>query len=132
VEVGVQVDKFAESVESDAFNGDCPGRAVFDHVTSRWGVLIIAALRTGPLRFSQMHAKIGGMSEKMLSQTLRTLVRDGLIDRAVEPSTPPKVSYSLTSLGAGLSSPLQQLLDWVSQHTNDVTDAQRRHDLSAP
>ncbi|MEV4896171.1 helix-turn-helix domain-containing protein [Nonomuraea sp. NPDC055795] len=84
---------------SDAFNSDCPGREVFTHVTSRWGMLIMVALRDGPLRFYLLRDRIGGISEKMLSQSLRGLVRDGLVHREVEPSVPPKVTYSLTGLG---------------------------------
>ncbi|MFI9408948.1 winged helix-turn-helix transcriptional regulator [Nocardia gamkensis] len=113
---------------SDAFNSDCPARQVLDHITGRWGMLILAALGGGPLRFSELHGLIGGISEKMLSQTLRTLVRDGLVARTVEPTTPPRVSYELTALGQGLTESLQQFLDWIRQHTVEVVAAQRRHD----
>ncbi|MFI6505915.1 winged helix-turn-helix transcriptional regulator [Nonomuraea typhae] len=115
---------------SDAFNSDCPGRTVFTHVTSRWGMLILAALRAGPLRFYLLRDRIGGISEKMLSQNLRELVRDGLVHREVEPSVPPKVSYSLTPLGEGLAASLQSLLSWIGAHTTDVIAAQRRHDAA--
>ena len=115
----------------DVFNSDCPGRTVFTHVTSRWGMLILAALRDGPLRFYLLRDRIGGISEKMLSQNLRELVRDGLVDREVEPSVPPKVSYSLTPLGEGLAGSLQTLLTWIGTHTPDVIAAQRRHDAAA-
>ncbi len=115
---------------SDVFDSDCPGRTVFTHVTSRWGMLILAALRDGPLRFYLLRDRIGGISEKMLSQNLRELVRDGLVDREVEPSVPPKVSYSLTPLGEGLAASLQALLAWIGAHTPDVISAQRRHDAS--
>ncbi|MFD4403801.1 winged helix-turn-helix transcriptional regulator [Nocardia sp. NPDC058499] len=113
---------------SDAFNSDCPAREVLDHITSRWGVLILAALGSGPLRFSALSAMIGGISEKMLSQTLRTLVRDGLVARTVEPTTPPRVSYELTELGQGLAVSLGQFLDWVRAHAAEVVAAQERHD----
>ncbi|MFJ4653253.1 winged helix-turn-helix transcriptional regulator [Nocardia sp. NPDC088792] len=128
MQVGVQADVVAADAAGDAFNGGCRGRVVFDHITSRWGVLVLAALRSGPVRFSGLHVKISGMSEKMLSQTLRTLVRDGLIARTVDASTPPKVSYSLTPLGSSASEPLQSLLDWISVHSADVERAQRHHD----
>ncbi|MET8873559.1 helix-turn-helix domain-containing protein [Nocardia sp. NPDC004604] len=118
---------------SDAFNSDCPAREVLDHITSRWGMLILTALGNGPLRFSELNAMIGGISEKMLSQTLRTLVRDGLIARTVEPTTPPRVSYELTALGQGLTESLQQFLGWIRQNTVEVMAAQSRHDRrSAP
>lgn len=113
---------------SDVFNSECPGRTVFTHVTSRWGMLILAALRGGPLRFYLLRDRIGGISEKMLSQNLRDLVRDGLVHREVEPSAPPKVSYSLTPLGEGLAATLQTLLSWIASHTADVITAQHRHD----
>ncbi|WP_395966652.1 winged helix-turn-helix transcriptional regulator [Actinomadura sp. 6N118] len=116
---------------SDVFNSDCPGRAVFTHVTSRWGMLILAALHDGPLRFYLLRDRIGGISEKMLSQNLRELVRDGLVDRRVEPSVPPKVFYSLTPLGQGLAASLRGLLAWIGSHTTDVIAAQRRHDASS-
>ncbi|WP_416565225.1 winged helix-turn-helix transcriptional regulator [Nocardia testacea] len=126
--VGSQARKTGWPSASDAFNSDCPAREVLDHITSRWGVLILTALGRGPLRFSELGATIGGISEKMLSQTLRTLVRDGLVSRSVEPVTPPRVSYELTDLGRGLTTSLHQFLDWIRLHTNEVVAAQRRHD----
>ncbi|EFG64304.1 winged helix-turn-helix transcriptional regulator [Streptomyces sp. SPB074] len=116
------------AADGDAFCGDCPGRTVLDHVTSRWGVLILASLRAGPLRFHELRDRIGGISEKMLSQNLRVLVRDGLVDRDVEPTVPPKVSYTLTPLGAELAVPLQSLVDWIATRTPDIVAAQRCHD----
>ncbi|WP_280423899.1 winged helix-turn-helix transcriptional regulator [Nocardia carnea] len=126
--VGSQSPALVGAELSDAFNSDCPAREVLDHITSRWGVLILAALGAGPRRFSELSAMIGGISEKMLSQTLRTLVRDGLVARTVEPTTPPRVSYELTSLGQGLAGSLGQFLDWVRAHTAEVVAAQERHD----
>ncbi|WP_280415202.1 winged helix-turn-helix transcriptional regulator [Nocardia carnea] len=126
--VGSQAFSRVGGDSGDAFNSDCPAREVLDHITSRWGVLILAALGSGPLRFSELAAMIGGISEKMLSQTLRTLVRDGLVGRTVEPSTPPRVSYELTTLGKGLAGSLGQLLDWIRSHATEVVDAQERHD----
>ncbi|WP_043253960.1 winged helix-turn-helix transcriptional regulator [Streptomyces sp. Tu6071] len=120
------------AADGDAFRGDCPGRTVLDHVTSRWGVLILASLRAGPLRFYELRDRIGGISEKMLSQNLRVLVRDGLVDREVEPTVPPKVSYALTSLGRELSDPLQSLIDWIATRTPQIVAAQRSHDLGTP
>jgi DNA-binding HxlR family transcriptional regulator len=128
MEVGSQAERDAWQGMSDAFNSECPAREVLDHITSRWGLLILAALGEGPRRFSELHAAIGGISEKMLSQTLRTLVRDGLLERTVEPTTPPRVSYELTPLGQGLTQSLEQFLSWIRQHTIDVVTAQRLHD----
>ncbi|MGW0807806.1 winged helix-turn-helix transcriptional regulator [Nonomuraea sp. NPDC002799] len=113
---------------SDAFNSDCPGRTVLDHVTSRWGLLIVAALRPGPLRFYLLRDRIKGISEKMLSHNLRVLTRDGIIERLVEPDVPPKVSYRLSPLGVELAVPLESLLDWITLRARDVAACQERHD----
>jgi DNA-binding HxlR family transcriptional regulator len=112
---------------SDAFHVDCPARAVLDHVTSRWAVLILTGLRDGPLRFSELHTKIEGISEKMLAKTLRTLVGDGLIVRTVHPSTPPMVSYGLSKLGEGITQLLHGLMSWIGEHTADVHTARTAH-----
>jgi DNA-binding HxlR family transcriptional regulator len=128
MKVGSQAGLDAGQGMSDAFNSECPGREVLEHITSRWGMLILAALGERPRRFSELRATIGGISEKMLSQTLRTLVRDGLVARTVEPATPPRVSYELTRLGQGLTEALDQFLGWIRQHTAEVVTAQRRHD----
>ncbi|GLY72791.1 HxlR family transcriptional regulator [Actinoallomurus iriomotensis] len=116
----------------DVFHRDCPARMVLDHVTSRWGVLILTALREGDLRFSELREKIEGISEKMLSQTLRMLVRDGLVSRAVEPSTPPKVTYGLTTLGKGITEPLEGLSGWIRDHAPDILAAQSTFDAASP
>lgn len=87
-----------------AFEEDCPSRVVLNHVASRWGVLILTSLHGGPMRFHELRDGIGGISEKMLAQNLRLLARDGLVERSVEASTPPRVSYALTPLGRELSS----------------------------
>ncbi|MGW5387277.1 winged helix-turn-helix transcriptional regulator [Nocardia sp. NPDC003963] len=129
--VGSQDRKAEWPLTSDAFNSDCPAREVLDHITSRWGVLILTALVPGALRFSELHAAIGGISEKMLSQTLRTLVRDGLVSRSVEPTTPVRVGYELTDLGRSLTESLQRFLDWIRLHTSDVVSAQRRYDRAS-
>ncbi|MEU6642039.1 helix-turn-helix domain-containing protein [Saccharomonospora sp. NPDC046836] len=116
---------------TDVFTADCPGREVFGHLAGRWGILIVAALRSGPLRFAQLRDRIGGISEKMLSQNLGVLCRDGLIERSVENSRPPKVSYRLTPLGAELIDPLWQLVEWIERRTPDILAAQRRHDQAS-
>jgi DNA-binding HxlR family transcriptional regulator len=110
------------------FHTDCPARTVLDHVTSRWGVWVLVALRQRDLRFSELRESIEGISEKMLSQTLRTLVRDGLVWRAVEPTTPPKVTYGLTPLGKGTSEPLASLFDWIRGHATDILAVQAEFD----
>jgi DNA-binding HxlR family transcriptional regulator len=115
---------------SDAFHSNCPARMVLDHIGSRWGVLTLTALRDGPMRFYALRDKIEGISEKMLSQTLRTLTRDGLVYRQVEPSSPPRVSYGLTPLGQGLAGHLQQLFDWLRVNAGHVVSSQLTYDAS--
>jgi DNA-binding HxlR family transcriptional regulator len=106
--------------KGDVFDTDCPARAVLDHVTSRWGVLVLAALAEGEMRFSELRRRIGGVSEKMLSQTLRTLEADGFVNREVAPATPPQVSYSLTAMGADLSSRVVELVNWIDDHVSEL------------
>ena len=112
----------------DTFDSRCSSRAIADQVTTRWGTLIIAALITGPHRFSALHQRIGGISQKMLSQNLKSLARSGLVDRHVEPTTPPQVTYTLTALGESLAEPLCGLLSWFGAHTDALLEAQRRYD----
>ncbi|TQJ00709.1 HxlR family transcriptional regulator [Amycolatopsis cihanbeyliensis] len=115
-------------IEGDAFNADCPGRTVLNHVTSRWGTLILVSLSEGPMRFSTLRDRIGGISEKMLAQNLRVLARDGFVERTVEPSTPPKVSYALTELGTEVTFYLHGLMGWIRSRVGDIVFAQRHHD----
>ncbi|MFE2912974.1 winged helix-turn-helix transcriptional regulator [Kitasatospora indigofera] len=99
----------------EVFHTDCPARHVVDHVTSRWGVWVLIALRNGDLRFYRLRESIQGISEKMLAQTLRTLVEDGLVWRKVEPTTPPQVSYGLTEFGQDVGEPLTELFDRITR-----------------
>lgn len=91
----------------------CPSRDVLKHVTSRWGVLILVALRDGTHRFSDLRRKIGGVSEKMLAQSLQALEQDGFIHRVSYPVVPPHVEYSLTPLGEEVSEKVAALADWI-------------------
>ncbi|WP_328894114.1 winged helix-turn-helix transcriptional regulator [Streptomyces sp. NBC_00236] len=99
----------------DVFHTDCPARNVIDHVTSRWGVWVLISLRGNSLRFYELRRSIQGISEKMLAQTLRALVEDGLVWREVEPTTPPQVTYGLTEFGRDVGEPLTDLFDLVTQ-----------------
>ncbi|MFD0683605.1 winged helix-turn-helix transcriptional regulator [Actinomadura fibrosa] len=118
-------------MSDDVFRRDCPARVVLDHVSGRWGVLVLTALGGGDLRFFELRERIEGISEKMLSQTLRTLVRDGLVVRTVEPSVPPKVSYGLTGLGRGIGEPLRALTGWIKEHAPEIVGAQLAYDEAA-
>ena len=115
---------------ADVFTRDCPARMVLDHVSGRWGVLVLTALLAGELRFYQLRDRIEGISEKMLAQTLRTLVRDGLVHREVEPVTPPQVCYRLTPLGNGVTSRLGDLTDWIRDNAAAILVAQVAYDAS--
>ncbi|MCA2212303.1 winged helix-turn-helix transcriptional regulator [Jidongwangia harbinensis] len=114
----------------DTFARDCPGRAVMDQVMTRWATLILAALVTGPHRFSALATRVEGVSQKMLSHNLKALVRAGLVHRAVEPTVPPQVTYSLTALGADLAGPLCALIHWFGANAPALQEAQARHDAT--
>jgi DNA-binding HxlR family transcriptional regulator len=122
----------APAAVGNCFNSRCPTRKVLGHVTGRWGSLVIAALRAaGVLRFSELRARIDGISEKMLAQTLRELERDGLLLRTSRPVVPPYVDYRLTEIGAGLAEHVDGLVRWIETHVGYVVDAQRAHDNAA-
>jgi DNA-binding HxlR family transcriptional regulator len=110
------------------YTADFPARSVLDQITSRWGVLVLCALQDGPMRFYLLRDRIGGISEKMLSQTLRTFVRDGLVARDVAPTVPPQVTYSLTTLGQELAGTLGLLVRWVTHRMDDILAARERYD----
>ncbi|SDE33087.1 winged helix-turn-helix transcriptional regulator [Glycomyces harbinensis] len=113
---GNQISVAALPHGSEGFHSNCPARQVLDHITSRWGIWVLIALREKELRFFELREHIEGISEKMLSQTLRTLVRDGLVWREVEPSVPPKVTYGLNEVGRGTSDRLVDMFDWIKDN----------------
>ena len=98
---------------SDVFEPDCPTRVLLDHITSRWGVLILVALSSGTMRWGELRRWARGISEKMLAQTLRTLEADGLVLREQRPVVPPHVDYSLTDRGRELAALLLPLMEWI-------------------
>ncbi|MFE9856739.1 winged helix-turn-helix transcriptional regulator [Streptomyces sp. NPDC005780] len=102
----------------------CPSRLVLEHVTSRWGVLVLAALLERSYRFSELRREVGGVSEKMLAQTLQTLERDGFVDRDAKPVIPPRVDYSLTDLGREAAEQVWALARW-SERSLDAVDVAR-------
>ena len=100
---------------------NCPSRTVLDHVTSKWGVLVLMALTSEPqLRWGELRRTIEGVSEKMLAQTLRTLEQDGLVHREAQPVIPPRVDYSLTPLGRELTDHLLPLMDWIAGNASAI------------
>jgi DNA-binding HxlR family transcriptional regulator len=112
---GAQLTGAGSGERYEVFHTDCLARDVVDHVTSRWGVWVLIALRNDDLRFFELRRSIRGISEKMLSQTLRALVEDGLVWRKVEPTTPPQVTYGLTEFGRDVGEPLTELFDRITR-----------------
>ncbi|MGW2342424.1 winged helix-turn-helix transcriptional regulator [Streptomyces sp. NPDC001661] len=106
----------------------CPQRLVLEHVTSRWGVLVLLALEERSYRFSELRREIGGVSEKMLAQTLQTLERDGVVHRDARPVIPPRVDYSLTELGREAAAQVRALADWTDRRLPEVTAARAAYD----
>lgn len=117
-------------VEYDAFLAACPSRKLLDRVSDKWVTLSLSALSDGPQRYSEISRRIAGVSQKMLTQTLRTLERDGLVTRTVTPTVPVRVDYELTALGAGLLAQLQPIKQWAEQHMTDVEKAQKAFDAA--
>ncbi|MFF7737868.1 winged helix-turn-helix transcriptional regulator [Streptomyces sp. NPDC007984] len=108
-------------------NPACPGRQLFDLVTARWAALVLVDLQDGPQRWSELRRRAGGVSDKMLAQTLRDLETGGLITRTVLNSRPPTVQYDLTDLARGATTALQHLQDWAEEHTSDYDHHRRTH-----
>lgn len=102
----------------------CPSREVLKHMTSRWGVLILIVLDTGMHRFSELRRAIGGVSERMLAQTLQWLERDGLIHRLALDVVPPHVEYRLTPLGKEAAEKVRGLTDWIEENLARIQQAQ--------
>ncbi|MFJ1459527.1 winged helix-turn-helix transcriptional regulator [Nocardia sp. N2S4-5] len=112
------------TLEADVFARNCVSRPVLQNVASRWGVLALVALREGPYRFSALRRRVEGVSERMLSQTLQTLERDGMIHREVQQSIPPRVEYTLTDLGAQVAEHLEALVVTLETNIGTIRDAQ--------
>ncbi len=106
--------------KGDVFVRRCPSRLVLNHVTSQWGVLVLAALLTGTYRFSELRRKIGGISERMLTQALQNLERDGFIDRKEFSVAPPHVEYSLTLVGREIAEKVSDLVDWIEVNIDRI------------
>ncbi|GEE01241.1 HxlR family transcriptional regulator [Gordonia spumicola] len=116
------------TLEADVFSRNCSSRAVLQNATSRWGLLALVALRDGDLRFSALRRRVDGVSERMLSQTLQALERDGFVNREVLQAIPPRVEYSLTELGSAAAERLSDLIDLVEGHISEVHESQEAHD----
>ncbi|MFJ3309008.1 winged helix-turn-helix transcriptional regulator [Streptomyces sp. NPDC086549] len=106
----------------------CPTNQLLDRISDKWVSLVVAALSTGPMRYSDLGRKIAGVSPKMLTQTLRTLERDGILTRSVTPSVPVRVDYELTPLGSSLATLLTAVKDWAETNFDEVHAARERYD----
>ncbi|QRP48687.1 helix-turn-helix domain-containing protein [Amycolatopsis sp. FDAARGOS 1241] len=115
--------------QGNPYDRDCPTRQLLDRIGDQWTVLIVGTLRDGPLRFTQIGKRVEGISQKVLTQTLRSLVRDGILTRTAYPVIPPKVEYELTPLGHDLAEPLDMLDLWARRHMDQVTAAREAFDV---
>lgn len=117
--------------KGNTFDPDCPSRIVLDRIAEKWTGLVVLALNEETLRFTQLRDRIGGVAPKVLTQTLRSLERDGLVRRRVYAEVPPRVEYTLTRLGRSLREPLGAVQDWAEQHVSAVMANRERADQSA-
>ncbi|MFJ8858573.1 winged helix-turn-helix transcriptional regulator [Streptomyces sp. NPDC102451] len=115
----------------DAFLRECPTNQLLGRLGDKWVSLIVSALREGPMRYSDLGRRIAGVSQKMLTQSLRSLERDGLVTRTVTPSVPVRVDYELTELGHSLSGLLFAMKNWAETHFDQVHEARERYDQEA-
>ncbi|MBU3060379.1 helix-turn-helix transcriptional regulator [Nocardia sp. NEAU-G5] len=115
--------RLERSIAYDAYLADCPARKLLDRISDKWVSLAVNALADGPQRHSDLQRRLASVSQKMLTQTLRNLERDGLITRTVQSSVPPRVDYELTPLGRSLLPLMQAIKTWAEQHMDEVEAA---------
>jgi DNA-binding HxlR family transcriptional regulator len=112
----------------DPYAAACPSRQTLDRIGDRWTILVFGVLTDGPRRFTELARRIEGVSQKMLTQTLRGLERDGLVTRTVHATVPPRVDYELSALGRTLSGPISAVEQWAMDHMADVLAAREVYD----
>ena len=120
-----------ETFIPNVYSATCPTRHVLDLIGDKWATLIVGLLEQQPQRFAALHRQIGGISQKMLTHTLRRLERDGLVQRTVYAEVPPRVEYALTPLGRTLCAPLATLRTWAETNITAVQAAQQCYDQTA-
>jgi DNA-binding HxlR family transcriptional regulator len=113
---------------ANPYDAKCPTRIVLDRIADKWTVLVLGLLSANPLRFNQLRRAIDGLTQKMLSQTLKALERDGLVARKVTPTVPISVEYSITPLGRTLAATVDGLRIWAQTHIGEVVEAQTHYD----
>ncbi|MFF7974625.1 winged helix-turn-helix transcriptional regulator [Streptomyces sp. NPDC007905] len=119
-------------IDYDAFLRSCPTNQLLGRLSDKWVSLVVAALVPAPMRYSDIGRKVAGVSPKMLTQTLRTLERDGLVSRTVTPSVPVRVDYELTPLGRSLAGLLTAVKEWAETHFEEVRAAREQYDAENP
>ena len=122
----------AENLTSGGALTDCPVRRILDKLGEKWTMLVVLTLSDGPLRFNELRRRIPDISQKMLTQTLRELQRDGLIGRTVFPTVPPSVEYRLTGMGASLLEPFGHLVAWANHNDAAIFAARSQFDAGHP
>ncbi len=110
----------------DVFDDECPSRQVLDRIADKWTTLVIYALSARTLRYGELQRRVKGVSQKMLTQTVRSLERDGLVARKIHPVVPPIVEYTLTPLGQSLHKPLEAICQWAESHLSELLAARRK------
>ncbi|MFJ8436702.1 winged helix-turn-helix transcriptional regulator [Kitasatospora sp. NPDC094019] len=113
----------SSGLPADVYSAKCPTRQVLDRIAGKWTVLVVDSLLDGTLRYTELFRRIEGVSQKMLTQTLRELEADGFVTRTVHPTVPPRVEYTLTGLGQSLAGPISALREWTESHINDIERA---------
>ncbi|MFI9250382.1 winged helix-turn-helix transcriptional regulator [Streptomyces sp. NPDC053069] len=116
---------------ADAYLAACPSRQILDVLANKWTMLVMGALSGGPMRFGELRRRLDGITQKMLTQTLRTLERDGLVTRTVYPTIPPKVEYAATELGESVTALMHAIRTWSEENINAVLDARDAYDARA-
>jgi DNA-binding HxlR family transcriptional regulator len=122
------IDTSSRDGRFDVLAAACPTRQVINRIGDRWSLLVLSALGNGTLRFQELRRAVGGVSQKMLTQTLRALERDGLVQRDVYASVPPRVDYSLTPLGQSLSDSITAIRNWAYAHMDRIEAARAEFD----
>lgn len=124
--------KYLMDTTYDALTAACPTREVFGRLGDRWSTLIVLALMPGPLRFNALRRAVEGVTQKMLTQTLRSMERDGLVSRTVTPTVPVSVEYALTGLGRDVAIPVLELRNWAYTHMDEIQAARAAYDQRPP
>jgi len=117
-----------DAATPDVYLHGCASRTALEVIANKWTHLAVCALRDGPMRFGALRRRLQGVTQKMLTQTLRTLERNGLVTRTLYPTIPPRVDYELTDLGRSAVGVLDEILQWSEQHSAEITAARQRYD----